>query len=234
VSRVVDLSLVDVCAGLFVMIRPSYTQGETGMYQLVGLVTSARPLASKDESFHFYVLDVVTSRGDKLACQVWDNHPLYQTLVASGEQLLHHKVRVAVATYSANERTAKRGEQEVQERFLRLRITAVEDLGVPVDESTLTGVVISARSIMDEQEDKYHFLAFEIATARGTTYACQMWDDDPQYVELGPVVAQLIDHKVQVNVTRQSVRVRMMQDGSRKLQATFHISNLADLGLSAD
>lgn len=201
------------------------------MYQVVGIVNSARPLSAKDDSYHFYAMDLITSRGDKLACQVWDNHPLYQTLIDSGEQLINHKVRVAVANYSAAERTVKRGESEHQERFLRLRITNVEDLGLPLDENMLVGVVTSARLIADP-DGSYQFLAFEIVTSRGTIYSCQMWDDDPQYVQLGPVVTSIIDHKVQVTVTRQGVRDRKLQDGSHRLQATFHISNIVDLGLA--
>ena len=63
------------------------------------------------------------------------------------------------------------------------------------DENMLVGVVTAARPIIDPN-GAYQFLAFEIATTRGTTYSCQMWDDDPQYVTVGEVIANYIDHKI--------------------------------------
>jgi hypothetical protein len=95
---------------------------------------------------------------------------------------------------------------------VRLRVLDIHDLGIPEDDSEIVGTVISARALAE-----HNFLALEIVTSRGITYPCQMWDNDPQYVALGPVVDQLVDHKVKATILGCSAGKRTMKDGSTKL-----------------
>src|SRR5581483_10522312 len=197
-------------------------------FTLTGIVNSARPIVAEDNSYQFYAFDLVTSRGGRVACQVMGNDPQYPNLLDTGEQLVNHKVKVAVSTYSTSTYTQKDGKEVKQVRF---RVTNVRDLGLPPDENELVGIISSARPI-DDPNGQYHFLAIDIAATggRGVMYACQMWDNDPQYVTVGSALAQLIDHKVRVAVVGVNVGARTNKDGSSQLQARFRISNLRDLG----
>lgn len=195
-----------------------------------GIVKSFRPIVADDGSYAFCALDLVTDNGTYIACQVWSNDKQYQDLYNAGEQLLHHKVKVSVLNYSVGRYTDKNG---TEKRQLRFRITNVRDLGIPPQENELVGVVTSARPIA-AQDGSYQFLAIDIITGRGVTYACQVWGDDPQYVALGPIVEQFVDHKVAVSVVGCSVGLRTMKDNSQQLQARFRITNVRDLGVSID
>ena len=177
-------------------------------FKLVGIVTSARPIVADDNSYGFYAMNLALSRGGFAECQVWNNDPLFQQLFDGGEKLLNHKIKVSVATYSAAERKMKDGSVKPQARF---RISKVEDLGIPQDESQLIGVVSSARPITAD-DGSYNFLAIDIQTRRAT-YACQIWDSDvEEYMRLGPVVEQLVDHKVSVSVVGFNVGYRTLKD----------------------
>ena len=86
----------------------------------------------------------------------------------------------------------------------------------------------SGRLIRGKQNE-YEFLSLDIVTAFGVTYACQMWNNDPQYVQLAPVVQQLEQHKVSVNIVDWTFNNREY-NGKTSVQARFRISNVRDLG----
>ena len=191
-----------------------------------GIIKSVRPIVAEDNSYAFIAFDLGSSNGKTLACQVWNNVPkLYDEMFNNGESLLHHKVRVKVSTYSAGSYKTKQGEEKQQ---LRMKVVELEDLGIPTDADEVTGVVRSGRLIRDPK-GAYEFLSLDIVTAFGVTYAGQMWDNDPQYVQLGPIVQQLEQHKVAVNIVDWSFSNREY-NGKKSLQARFRISNVRDLG----
>jgi hypothetical protein len=196
-------------------------------FQAVGVVASARPVVAEDNSYAFYALDLALGRGDRMACQVWEK-ALYETLLDSGEALVNHKVQVTVQNYSVGTRTLKDGSKVPQ---LRFRVSKVVDLGLPEHESVLVGTVTSARTIAAD-DGTYNFHAIDIVTGRGVTYACQVWDNDPQFVQLGAVLEGLVDHKVQVRLIGLSVGKRKLKDGTEQPQARFRITDVHDLGLS--
>jgi len=198
-------------------------------FKLTGIVTSARPIVAEDNSYGFYAMNLALQRGGFAECQVWNNDPLFKLLVEGGESLLNHKVKASVVTYSAGERKMKDGSVQPQARF---RINKVEDLGLPSDESELIGTVSSARAITAE-DGAYNFLAIDIDTRRAK-YACQIWDNDPEYVRVGPAVSNLVDHKVKVSVVGFNVGYRKLKDNSKQAQARFRITNVVDLGLDTD
>lgn len=191
-----------------------------------GIVKSVRPIVAEDNSYAFVAFDLGMANGKVLACQVWNNtDQLYNQMFNSGDALLHHKVKVKASTYSAGSYKTKQGEEKQQ---LRMRVVELEDLGVPTDTDELTGVVRSGRLIRDDK-GPYEFLSFDIVTVFGVTYACQMWNNDPQYVQLAPVAQQLEQHKVSVNIVDWSFNNRVY-NGKTSVQARFRISNVRDLG----
>ena len=191
-----------------------------------GIVKSVRPIVADDNSYAFIAFDLGTANGKTLACQVWNNVPqLYEHLFNNGDGLVHHKVKVKASTYSAGSYKTKQGEEKQQ---LRMRVVELEDLGVPTDTDELTGVVRSARMITDDK-GSYEFLSFDIVTVFGVTYACTLWNNDPQYTKLAPVVQQFEQHKITVNIVDWSFNNREY-NGKKSLQARFRISNVRDLG----
>lgn len=196
-------------------------------FTAVGVVASARPVVAEDNSYAFYALDLALSRGDRMACQVWEK-ALYETLLDSGEELVNHKVQVVVQNYSVGTRTLKDGSKVPQ---LRFRVSKVVDLGLPDHESVLAGTITSARTIAAD-DGAYTFHAIDIVTSRGVTYACQMWDNDPQFVQLGAELEGLVDHKVQVRLVGLSMGKRKLKDGTEQPQARFRITDVRDLGLA--
>jgi len=194
---------------------------------VVGTVMSARPIVADDNSYAFYALDLDIGRGTTAACQVWNNDPQYQKLFDGGEVLVNHRVKVSVVNYSIGKRKNKQGEEYSQ---LRYRVTNVRDLGLPEYESELIGIVKSGRPIFADDKS-YSFIAMDINTSRGDTYACQMWDNDPTFVQLGPVVESLVGHKVRVSVVSASIGQRKNKDGSKSDQVRFRITNVRDMGL---
>lgn len=199
-------------------------------FHLTGVVANVRPIVDPNGQYQFYALDLATMYGTRVSCVVSGSDPQYQRLFDAGEQLLHHKVKVSVLNYSTSIWKQQDGTERPQ---LRLRVTNIRDLGLPQDDSELIGFVTSARDITS-QDGSFGFLAIDIVTERGATYACQVWDKDPEYVRLGPVVASLVDHKVQVSVLGMSVGKRTMKDKSEQLQARFRITNIRDLGLQQE
>jgi hypothetical protein len=196
-------------------------------FQFTGVVTNVRPIVDPNGQYQFYALDLATMYGTKVGCMVSGSDPQYQRLFDAGEQLMHHKVKVSVLNYSTSVWKQQDGTERPQ---LRLRVTNIRDLGLPQDDSELTGFVTSARDITS-QDGSFSFLAIDIVTERGATYACQIWEKDPEYLRLGPVVSSLVDHKVQVSVLSMNVGKRVMKDRSEQLQARFRITNVRDLGL---
>lgn len=198
--------------------------------KLVGIVTNARAIVDPNGQYQFYAIDLATMYGTKVACQVSGNDPQYQRLFDAGEQLMYHKVQVSVLNYSTSIWRQQDGTERPQ---LRLRVTNIRDLGLPQDDSELTGFVTSARDITS-QDGSFSFLAIDIVTERGTTYACQVWEKDPEYLRIGPSIQALENHKVQVSILGMSVGKRVMKDKSEQLQARFRITNVRDLGLQED
>ena len=198
---------------------------------LVGVVNSARVIADPNGAYNFYALDLITERGTTAACQVWNNDPTYQKLIDTGEQLVNHKVKVSITNYNIGWRELKKGGEKVPQ--IRFRVTNVRDLGIPANESALIGIVESGRAIT-AQDGSYNFVAMDITTHRGTKYACQIWDSDPEYFRVGPVVEQLISHKVKVAVLSMNVGMRKQKDGTQQPQARFRITGVEDLGIPQD
>lgn len=193
---------------------------------MTGIVNSVRQIVADDQSYQFCAIDIVSSRGARLACQVWPGVPQYQQVFDAGDQLINHKIKFSVLNYSTSEYETKQGDKRKQ---LRLRISNIHDLGIPQGEDELTGIVTNARAVMD-----FGFLAIDIVTSRGTTYACQVWESDyNEYAKWGEV-EKLVNHKVKVTVVDATVGNRKQKDGSVALQARFKITNIRDLGFATE
>ena len=76
---------------------------------------------------------------------------------------------------------------------------------------TITGTVKTARVVdITKQKTgakKSPMLALDIVDEFGNTFACQMWDDDPQQAQLMvPTVDNMRRHPVQAQIAGYSVR----------------------------
>ena len=74
-------------------------------------------------------------------------------------------------------------------------------------------------------------VSFNIVDEVGNTFACQMWSDDPQQVQLAQVIDNARRRRVQCTVSGYTVRMRKNQDGTERPQANFVVSDVSIEGL---
>lgn len=99
-------------------------------------------------------------------------------------------------------------------------------------DSMIAGKVKSARHVV-AQDGSYEFYAFDVVSESGTTFACQMWPDDPDYAKVVPFGQSLKGHGVSVVIDSYSIGTRRFKDGSESPQVRFRVTNFNDYGRAA-
>ena len=95
---------------------------------------------------------------------------------------------------------------------------------------TINGTAKTARVVDIKQKnsnDTVPMIAIDVVDAFGNTWACQMWNDDPQQAQLLASVPNMRRQAIQGQIVGYSVRMRKFQDGSERPQANFVISNVS-------
>ncbi len=95
---------------------------------------------------------------------------------------------------------------------------------------TISGTVKTARVVditKQQSGQKVPMLALDIVDEFGNTYACQMWDDDPQQAQLVPTVDRMRRQPVQAVIAGYSVRMRKFKDNTERPQANFVITSVS-------
>lgn len=99
-------------------------------------------------------------------------------------------------------------------------------------DSMIAGKVKNARHVQ-AQDGSYEFYAFDVASESGTTFACQMWPDDPDYANVVQNGASLKGHSVSVVIDSYSIGTRNFKDGTSSPQVRFRVTNFNDYGRAA-
>jgi hypothetical protein len=75
-------------------------------------------------------------------------------------------------------------------------------------------------------------MSFVVVDSLGNAFPCQMWPDDPQFVDLAPAVdaGELRRRRVHLAIVSYSVRMRQFQDGGVRPWVNFIVS---DVGLAS-
>lgn len=97
-------------------------------------------------------------------------------------------------------------------------------------DSTISGLVKNARHVA-AQDGSYEFYAFDVVSERGTTFACQMWPDDPDYQTAVQFGQSLKGHTVSVVIDAYSVGTRTFRDGTSQPQVRFRVTDFSDYGV---
>ncbi len=97
-------------------------------------------------------------------------------------------------------------------------------------DSMISGLVKNARHVA-AQDGSYEFYAFDVVSERGTTFACQMWPDDPDYPEVVRFGQGLKNHTVGCVIDSYSVGKRTFRDGTTQPQVRFRVTEFADYGI---
>ena len=97
-------------------------------------------------------------------------------------------------------------------------------------DSMISGLVKNARHVA-AQDGSYEFYAFDVVSERGTTFACQMWPDDPDYPEVVRFGQGLKNHTVSAVIDSYSVGTRTFRDGTSQPQVRFRVTEFADYGI---
>lgn len=96
-------------------------------------------------------------------------------------------------------------------------------------DSMIAGKVKSARHIA-AQDKSYEFYAFDVVSESGTTFACQMWPDDPDYAAVVQFGQSLKGHAVSCVIDSYSIGTRRLKDGSETPQVRFRVTNFTSHG----
>ena len=74
-------------------------------------------------------------------------------------------------------------------------------------------------------------VSFTVVDELGNGYACQMWPDDQQQSALASVIDQARRRQVQCTVAGYSVRKRVDQNNTERLQANFVVTDVVIPGV---
>jgi hypothetical protein len=74
-------------------------------------------------------------------------------------------------------------------------------------------------------------VSFTVVDEMGTGYSCQMWSDDPQQPELAKVIEQARRLPVKCTVVSYTARERTDQNGNKRLQVNFVVTDVSIQGL---
>jgi hypothetical protein len=69
-------------------------------------------------------------------------------------------------------------------------------------------------------------VSFTVIDEMGNGYSCQMWPDDPQQQQLAQVIEHARRQQVQCTVAGYTVRERTDQNGVKRLQANFVVTDV--------
>ncbi|GCE17287.1 hypothetical protein [Dictyobacter kobayashii] len=99
---------------------------------------------------------------------------------------------------------------------------------------TFTGFV-KAGGVYEVGKDKKPMISFTAVDELGNTYACQMWQDDPQFQQLAQAIPQSRRQQISFEVAAYTSRMRTFKDGSEKPQTNFIVTRVSvpALGLQA-
>lgn len=83
--------------------------------------------------------------------------------------------------------------------------------------------------------EKKQMISFVAVDETGTSYACQMWPDDPQFPHVAQVIGNARRQQVQFEVAGYTSRLRKFKDGTERPQTNFVVTrvSLPSLGVQA-
>ncbi|GCE17951.1 hypothetical protein [Dictyobacter kobayashii] len=83
--------------------------------------------------------------------------------------------------------------------------------------------------------EKKQMISFTVTDELGNSFACQMWQDDPQFSQLAQVIESARRQPVQFEVAGYTSRLRTFKDGTEKPQTNFIVTrvSLPNMGLQA-
>lgn len=146
-----------------------------GVYEVKGKDNSKKSMIS------FQLADAV---GNIFPCQMWPDDPQFSDLSEVIKQYIRHQVQLAVVGYTVRMRTFQDGKTAPWANFIVSNVVAPQGNSSPA--ASFVGT-LKAGSVQ-RTEGKKPFLWFNAVDEIGTTYACQMWSDDPQFNEVAAVL----------------------------------------------
>jgi hypothetical protein len=97
---------------------------------------------------------------------------------------------------------------------------------------TITGTIKAGGAYeVNGKKGKQTMISFTVIDELGNGYACQMWPDDPQHEQLAEVIGFARRRQVQCTVAGYSVRERVDQNGTTRLQANFVVTDVVIPGV---
>src|SRR5437764_6099797 len=97
---------------------------------------------------------------------------------------------------------------------------------------TITGTIKAGGAYeVNGKKGKQTMISFTVIDELGNGYACQMWPDDPQHEQLAQVIGFARRRQVQCTVAGYSVRERVDQNGTSRLQANFVVTDVVIPGV---
>jgi len=169
---------------------------------------------------------LVDGLGNTFPCQMWPDDKQFSDLAKVIGDYRRHQVQLSVAGYTVRMRTFKDNSVKPWANFI------VSDVTAPAAASQLamsfSGTVKAGSVNRPTDASKKPMLWFTAVDDLGTSFACQMWPDDPKFNEVAAMVdAGVRRSPVQFFVSYYSLRERVMPDGSKNPQLNFVVSDVA-------
>lgn len=190
-----------------------------GVYEVNGKDNSKKPMIS------FTMVDAL---GNSFPCQMWPDDPGFSNLSALIPDLRRKQLQLTVAGYTVRMREFNENGRKVTKPWANFIVTdVVQPSGENLLSMYFTGTV-KAGAVNRGDGTKKQMIWFSAVDEVGTTFPCQVWQDDPQFAELAPVFDQGVRrHQVQFLVANYTLRMRKFQDGHEAPQINFVVSDVA-------
>ncbi|HEU5376123.1 MAG TPA: hypothetical protein VFV38_11830 [Ktedonobacteraceae bacterium] len=186
-----------------------------GVYEVAGKDGTKKPMIS---------FSVADGLANIYPCQMWPDDPQFANLAKVIESYRRHQVQLKVVSYTTRMRTFKTtGKVEPWANFL------VSEVTLPAADSqleaTFAGTAKSGN--VGRPDGKKPYIWLNACNELGTTFACRMWSDDPQFSEVAAQVDGGVHHRpVQFLVASYSLNERTFK-GQTNVQLSLNISDVS-------